>query len=311
MKAIYYISNYLYNILPPVYFKKKFKELTAFENDCDKDEINFRLQYYLHNKHQFIIPSTTLPIAYFKKTKGTGYYLDFKEFLHFFKSHTTFVYEFGDSTEMPLIPTIKKARKIGDDANTVLFKLNKNRHFQWVNDKIPFENKINKMVWRGGAYLEPRLSFIKKLWNHPKCNAGQTNKPKENVPWQKSFLSKKEQLAYKFIFCPEGNDVATNLKWAMSSNSLVFMPKPTKETWFMEGILKPGIHYVEIDPLLNNLDDKIEYYSTHINEAILIIKAANQHVSRFKNKKLEDLLCLKVLQRYAQYSGQCDVNAFK
>ena len=46
-----------------------------------------------------------------------------------------------------------------------------------------------------------------------------------------------EQLHYKFILCSEGNDVASNLKWVMSSNSIAVMPKPKFETWFMEGIL--------------------------------------------------------------------------
>ena len=44
-----------------------------------------------------------------------------------------------------------------------------------------------------------------------------------------------KQLCYKFIFCIEGADTATNIKWVMSSNSLCVMPKPKYETWFMEG----------------------------------------------------------------------------
>ena len=44
----------------------------------------------------------------------------------------------------------------------------------------------------------------------------------------------------------EGIDVATNLKWIMSSNSLCFSPKLRYETWFMEGKLVPGVHFVEV-----------------------------------------------------------------
>ena len=39
---------------------------------------------------------------------------------------------------------------------------------------------------------------------------------------------------HKFILCIEGNDVASNLKWVMSSNSVAVMPKPKFESWFME-----------------------------------------------------------------------------
>ncbi|ENT7385234.1 hypothetical protein ACXLUW_000800 [Campylobacter coli] len=42
---------------------------------------------------------------------------------------------------------------------------------------------------------------------------------------EKNFLSKKEQMKYKFIISLEGNDVASNLKWEMNSNSLVLAPQ--------------------------------------------------------------------------------------
>lgn len=56
----------------------------------------------------------------------------------------------------------------------------------------------------------------------------------------------REHLDYKFIMAIEGNDVASNLKWVMSSNSLAVMPRPTCETWFMEGTLIPDYHYIEV-----------------------------------------------------------------
>ena len=64
---------------------------------------------------------------------------------------------------------------------------------------------------------------------------------------KENFLSKKEQMKYKFIISLEGNDVASNLKWEMNSNSLVLAPKITCETWFMEGTLKPNYHFALID----------------------------------------------------------------
>ncbi|ENU5547690.1 TPA: hypothetical protein ACIK0Z_000605 [Campylobacter jejuni] len=75
---------------------------------------------------------------------------------------------------------------------------------------------------------------------------------------EKNFLNKKEQMKYKFIISLEGNDVASNLKWAMNSNSLVLAPKITCETWFMEGTLKPNYHFALIDN--ENLSAVIEYF---------------------------------------------------
>lgn len=312
IKLFYYIKRFGYNELPSFYFKRKFKRLKKYEAQCDQKELNDRLNYYFRFDHHFDIPKEAVLIKNYKRSKGTDYYLDLKDYLHYFSPETRFSYRFGDETKVNPFPTLTKARPIdGDNAYSVLFKLNKRRHFRWVSDPHAFADKQDAMVWRGGAYKKLRRDFVKLYWDHPLCNVGQTNKPKEDVPWQKNFLSINEQLKYKFIFCPEGNDVATNLKWAMSSNSLCFMPKPRYETWFMEGLLKTGVHYVEIANDFSDIKSKILYYSTHTNEAEQIIENAHRHVERFKDPYLEDLLCLKVLERYADLSGQANAMKFR
>ena len=50
----------------------------------------------------------------------------------------------------------------------------------------------------------------------------------------------------------------------MSSNSVAVMPRPKYESWFMEGRLQPGVHYIEIKDDYSDLEDKIQYYSTHV-----------------------------------------------
>ena len=273
--------------------------------------MKFRLNYYVKLNQNFDVPTQAVSVKDFKRTGGSEYYLDLKEFLHYFSSETHFAYHFGDETHVNQFPTLFKARPVNSsNANSILFKLNKRRHFKWVVDPCKFSEKKDVMVWRGGAYKELRRDFVKKFWDNPLCDVGQTNNPLEEVPWQKNRLSISEQLRYKFIFCPEGNDVATNLKWVMSSNSLCFMPKPKFETWFMEGILKPDVHYVEINSEYSDFEDKISYYSTHIKEAEQIIKNAHQHVELFKNSDFEDLLCLKVLETYAKLSGQLNARKF-
>lgn len=302
---LYYSKSFIYNSLPLRFFEWNYRRLKRAESHIDKAQISARLNYYFKVNNSFKLPEHIETINNYKRQKGTGYYLDLKEFLHYFKSDTKFAYHFGDETHVNLYPTLFKARPIlGDNKNSILFKLNKYRHFRWVNDPNTFEDKNNKLVWRGGAYHGLRKTFVENYWNHPLCNVGQTNKPIENKPWQKSFMTIGNQLKYKFIFCPEGNDVATNLKWVMSSNSLCFMPKPKFETWFMEGALKPGVHYVEINDNFENLEEKIRYYTMHRAEALEIIKNANEYVRQFQNKDLEDLLCFKVLERYVNLSSQ-------
>jgi hypothetical protein len=304
-KLFYYLKRFGYNELPTAFFKKKFQRLRQFENQCNQQDLAFRIDYYIKLENKFKVPEQAVSVKNFKRTKGTEYYLDLKDFLHYFKPNTSFAYQFGDKTTLTNYPTLTKARPIyGANENAVLFKLNKRRHFNWVNDQRAFADKEDKLVWRGGAYNALRREFVERFYNNPNCNVGQTNKKIENVPWQKEYLAVAEQLKYKFIFCPEGNDVATNLKWVLSSNSLCFMPKPKFETWFMEGLLKPGIHYVEIKNDLSDIEEKINYYSKNIEEAQNIIDNANKHVQMFQNEALEDIISIKVLERYAVLSGQ-------
>lgn len=311
MKLFYYLKNFVFNALPPAYFKHRFKQLKKFEKYCDLESLNERLDYYFKPGNVFDIPENAVAVKDFRRTKGTGYYFDLKAFLHYFKPNTKFAYIFGDETKVSPYPTIIKARPIeGNNVNSVLLKLNKRRHFRWVNDKTSFKEKKNKLVWRGGAYWPLRRNFAEQFYQHPQCNVGQTNKPVENVPWQKSFMTIAEQLKYKFILCLEGNDVATNLKWVMSSNSLCFMPKPKYETWFMEGTLIAGQHFVLLNEDYSNLEYCINYYSQNIDEAEYIISNANQYATQFQNKQLEDLLCLKVLEKYVSLSGQVDALKF-
>lgn len=286
--------------------------MKAFELTGNSREIQERLGYYFKKKAPFAIPEQAVAVGDFKRTKGTGYYFDLKAFLHFFKSKTRFAYRFGDDTQVLPYPYLVKARPVeGEIENAILFKLNKRRHFKWVDDKRAFSDKKDMLVWRGGAYKPLRQTFVKRFWNHPLCDIGQTNRHAEDQPWQKPPLNVEQQLEYKFIFCPEGNDVATNLKWAMSSNSLCFMPKPTCETWFMEGVLEAGVHYVELANDGSDLEEKVKYYISNTTEAQVIISNAHRHVARFQNQKLEDFLCLKVLERYAELSGQIDSKKFK
>ena len=115
-----------------------------------------------------------------------------------------------------------------------------------------------------------------------------------------------DQLAYKSIFCIEGVDTATSIKWVMSSNSVCVMPKPKYETWFMEGKLKGGIHYIEVKDDFSDAEEKIKYYSKHTDEALQIINNAHNHIKQFKDSKQERLISLLVLNKYFSLSGQND-----
>lgn len=102
----------------------------------------------------------------------------------------------------------------------------------------------------------------------------------------------------------EGNDVASNLKWIMSSNSIAVMPKPTCETWFMEGSLVPNVHYIEIKEDFSDLEERLTYYIEHLDDALTIIENAHRYVSQFQDKSRENLISLLVLQKYFEKTNQ-------
>lgn len=135
------------------------------------------------------------------------------------------------------------------------------------------------------------------------CDLGQTNR-NENIHWLKNKVSIKQHLNYKFILALEGNDVASNLKWVMSSNSLAVMPTPRFETWFMESTLIPDYHYVHIKDDYSDLEEKLTYYIAHPAAALEILNNAHAFVEQFKDDKREDLLSLLVIEKYLYRTGQ-------
>ena len=84
----------------------------------------------------------------------------------------------------------------------------------------------------------------------------------------------------------------------MSSNSVAVMPRPTVESWFMEGTLQGGEHYIEIRPDYSDLEEQLHYYLAHPEECERIAANANAYCMRFRNPRVEALCNLRVLERF-------------
>lgn len=76
-----------------------------------------------------------------------------------------------------------------------------------------------------------------------------------------------DMLQYKAIIMLEGNDVASGLKWALFSNSVVMMSKPTCTSWVMEEILQPYVHYIPLNDDLTNVEEQVQWMIDHDAEA--------------------------------------------
>jgi len=304
-KFYFYSSNIIMGLTPRFFYQLR-KKKWVNKNHLKDDDFLERLEYYISPNINTASKKNWISIKNYKLPKrGSMYFFDLLKYLKFFSYHQKINYKFGDVTSNFDSPTIVKSRPINHNGNSVLMKINQLRHFNFINDKTNFRDKKDSIVWRGLIHKENRRSLIEKFHDHPLCDIGEVSVRKNYVKeWQKDFLTIEQQLQYKFILSIEGIDVATNLKWIMSSNSLCFMPTPKFETWFMEGKLIPEHHYVLIKDDYSDLLEKRAYYLKNEDEALKIIANANNWVKQFQNKQLEKKMSLHVLNQFFKQTHQ-------
>jgi len=179
--------------------------------------------------------------------------------------------------------------------------MDKVRHFLFIDDPVRWEDKQGKVLFRGVIYSkENRRRFVEMYGDNPLCDLKDTDR-NSTLPERfktDKLMTLREHLDYRYIMSLEGNDVASNLKWVMSSNSIAVMPSPTCESWYMEGRLIPDYHYIEIAPDFSDLMEKIEYYEAHPEKAKEIIRHAHEWVDGFRSKDREHLVAILTMQKY-------------
>jgi len=316
-KLLYYLYyTPLVYFFPSIISRMRLKSI--LNNSVQEKYIESRVGYYFKKTSKFKVSnrgknSSELFWNQFFKNKQNSHFIDFYMLLQFFnkKNKVDFIYSVKDyicsdiAKENPPYPTFVKSRPIGsDNQNSILLKLNQVKLFHFINDTKKFEHKKNQAVWRGDIRNNSiREYFVKNFYTTPLFDIGQTS-PRKDVPWMKSFMSINDQLNYKFIFCLEGKCISTNLYWAMSSNSVCVMPKPKYESWFMEGKLEHGVHYIQVKDDFSDAEEKIEFYRNKNDKCLEIIDNANKFVRQFKDLKQERLIQLLILKQYFRSTGQ-------
>lgn len=212
--------------------------------------------------------------------------------------------EFGDIRRVPDFPSLLKSRPVsGDVANAVLLPLNALRHFHFPRDALRWEDKRPTAVWRGRLNGQaPREAAVRLYGESGVHDIGHVH-PAEGLPPPKPWLSIRQQLRHRYVLSLEGNDVATNLKWVMASNSVALAPRPEFETWYMEGRLEPGVHFVEVRPDLSDLDARIAWCEANPAQVRRIVANAHAWVRQFTDPRKEALVAALVLQKYAEMTG--------
>ncbi len=305
-KPTYYLINYIRQFIPSVYYQKKIRQ--KINSKKHLSGIQKRVDYYNKLSNTIILKNPTA-LSDIKKIPGSKvYFFDLYQYSRYFNQKLKGLFLFGDIVKVPGQPTFVKSRPIGDNnANAVLLKWNKLRHFMFIKkEQKTYLEKKDMLVSRGKVHkTQPhRIKFIEQYYNHPMCNIGRVNTNELNPVWKVPRLTIDQQLNYKFILCLEGNDVASNLKWVMSSQSIAVMPEPKFETWFMEGTLVADVHYIVIKDDYSDLEQRLTYFIENQNKALHIIKNANAYVQQFKDQKTEALISLLTLKKYFEKTNQ-------
>ena len=262
-----------------------------------------RLDYYFRCFAPFKLTKPYFSsVPMFKKT---AYSYDFYRCLRATQKTGSFKYAFGDIRETFGVPTFTKSRPIGaTNQNSILLPLEFSRHFYFPKDTIPFSEKANKAIFRGACYQPWRQQFLEATKNLKSVDAGDVAKTTKSQQFHKPFMPIQNQLRHKAIISIEGNDVASNLKWALNSNSVVIMTDPKFETWFCEAHLKPWIHYIPMKDDYSDLSAAVEFALSENQKVETIVKNAKKYCSQYFDAKRQFALGGMVMTRYFELAGE-------
>lgn len=274
-------------------YERAFAQMSAAE----QARVRQRVDYYCKCTEPFELPQA-VTVEGFSDWKKSSYYIDIRRYLRAWPGKSRFQYLFGDIRHVPDVPTFLKSRPISDDnSNSVILKLDQLRHYYFIPDAKVWRDKKDQVVWRGVCHQEHRKTLVAQFFEHPLCDIGGTRQV-ASPQHRKEFMSIPDQLDFKFVLSIEGNDVATNLKWIMSSNSLCLMTKPKFETWYMEGTLEAGKHYVQLREDYSDLEEKVNYYLANPDAAEEIIANANRYWREFYDERIEAIVSYFVMKKY-------------
>ena len=202
------------------------------------------------------------------------------------------------------ICTSERPRMFSKDGSPVyspiLWVLRKTRHFGSLCEipalDTPWERKTNKAIWRGTLTgiraIADDESDYHNCMKMLRCRIAYEYHGSSSVDaglaykWPTfpstingrsivaGFRSVSEQLGCKAIIILEGNDVATGLKWALLSRSVVMMPPPTVTSWAMEEILEPWVHYIPLDADGLNAEERVQWIVDNDEKARKIAERA-------------------------------------
>ena len=214
----------------------------------------------------------------------------------------------------------------------LVWKLATSRHFRLLYKvhryDTPWHEKINMAVFRGqltgaidgftkGLNDEQnclnlrRCRLVYKHGNsslvHAKLTSTRNRIPNvlNGVNLMGEAVTIRRLLQYKAIIMLEGNDVASGLKWALLSQSVVLMPEPKHTSWALEELLQSWVHYIPLNENATDVEEKMQWILDHDDMAQRISERGTLWMEDlvFHPDALEDdrLIQEEMLRRYATH----------
>lgn len=125
------------------------------------------------------------------------------------------------------------------------------------------------------------------------------------VPLVSPKVTIQDLMKYKALIMLEGNDVASGLKWALLSQSVVLMPPPKHTSWAMEEWLIPWVHYIPLLDDISDVEQQMQWVVDHDDEARRISERATlwmEDLCFHPDAKQDDRLIMEdMLRRYSAH----------
>lgn len=317
-------------------FKFSNESFESLENESERN-ITERVLYYLgnltkdyninyskvdfHSKSIHLIDENILHENNKKKLQRSTFDNYFSEIKNYYKKlkqlyphiDARIIFIPGDvSHSRKDVPMVSKTRPINQRGLNVILPLNNVRHWKPVReakekDTIPWENKKPRAVWRGAATgRDKRIQLVENWRNFPdksRIDIAFTSfldsyKGEKNPILLGDRMTLDELLQNRYLISVEGNDVASNLKWILASQTVCIMPEPQMESWLMESLLVPWKHYVPVKSDFSDLMSVLYYCEQHPNKMKDIIKNANEYMEQFNDQDKETEIITRVLKGY-------------
>ena len=201
--------------------------------------------------------------------------------------------------------------------------LNKKRHWGYIKeravDSLHFHAKKNIAIWRGSTTGDARMVanrfLLVETWfkRNSNIDVGFMNivqDPKthgaffqrNNIrQYMGEEMSPTQLLQYKYIISVRGNDKDSGLNWKLASRSVVFMARPTVNSWLMESELIPNVHYVLLKDDFSDLSEKVQWANQNVDLMRQISRNARKYMKQFENSALEKSIEMEVVKRYFDY----------